>query len=181
MSEGRYVVDVGGERRRVAVAPCGARWELVLDGETHLVEQAVLERDEVVHLLVDGRSYLVDLVEKDWKRGRFVINFFADQIEVRVRDELEAVAEEITGGRGGEESFELKAPMPGIVVRALVAPGETVARGQGLMILEAMKMQNELASELDGVVQEILVEDGQMVDGGTVLARVVRAEPPAGD
>ena len=71
---------------------------------------------------------------------------------------------------------DLKAPMPGIVVRPLVALGDSVKRGQGLLILEAMKMQNELASDADGVVTEILVSEGQMVEAGALLLRVSEEE-----
>ncbi len=176
MSTTRYIVEIGGEKKEVGIAPRGARWEISVDGQTHLVEQAVIERDLRFSLIVGDHSYLVDLVEKDWQEGRFVVNAIAEQIELRVRDELEAVADEVAGSKGVEGLFELKAPMPGIVVRSLVAPGDRVERGQGLLVLEAMKMQNELVSELTGVVQELLVEGGEMVETGALLAKVIQED-----
>ena len=101
---------------------------------------------------------------------------FASSAEVIVRDELEAIAEEMTGASSKEGLFELKAPMPGIVVKSLVKAGDTVAQGQGLVILEAMKMQNELASEMEGIVQEVFVSDGQMVETGAPLARIIKED-----
>lgn len=176
MSADRYIVRLGGEEREVAIEQQGERWAVTIDGETRIVEQDVVERDKLYSLIVGDRSYLVDLVERDWKSGRFTVSAIAEQIEVEVRDELEAVAERLSPAGKAEGLFELKSPMPGIVVRALAAVGDHVERGQGLVVLEAMKMQNELASDLEGVVQEILVEPGQMVEAGAPLAKVIRED-----
>ena len=176
MSTERYIVEIAGRRQTVAITPRGERWEIAADGEILLIEQAVIEKDRRFSLIVGDHSFLVDLVEKDWRTGRFAVNVMAEQIEVRVRSELEAVAEEVTAIHRAEGVFELKAPMPGIVVRALAAPGDRIEHGQGLIILEAMKMQNELASGMDGIVQEILVKDGQIVETGALLARIIQGE-----
>jgi len=176
MSATRYIVEIGGVKREVSVELCGQRWELTVDGQVHRVEQAIIEKDRHYSLIVGDDSYLVDLVETDWRQGRFVVNAIAEQIEVKVRDELESVADEVTAAKGDAGLFDLKSPMPGIVVRLLAAPGERVARGQGLVVLEAMKMQNELASGMDGIVQEILVKDGEIVETGALLARVIKEE-----
>ncbi len=177
MSATRYHVRVGGVVKVVSVEPRGGRWAIAVDGAEHLVEQIVLEKDELYSLIVGDHSYLVDLVAADWQTGRLVIGAIGEQIELGVRDELEAVAEQITAAARPTGVFELRAPMPGIVLRALAEVGERVARGQGLVILEAMKMQNELASEQDGLVQELLVSEGQLVETGAVLARVIQEGP----
>jgi len=176
MSGARYLVRLGaeGETKEVSVEARGARWAITVGEAEHLVEQIVLEKDELLSLIVGDHSYLVDLIETDWESGRFVVGAIGEQIALSVRDELEAVAEQITAATRPSGVFELRAPMPGIVVRALAAAGEHVARGQGLVVLEAMKMQNELASELDGRLRELLVEPGQLVETGAVLARVVQ-------
>ncbi len=176
MSSHRYVVTLDGEKKEVTLTPDGDRWALTVDGVTHTLEQTVIERDEIFSLLIGGQSYMVDLVEKNWDSGEFTVSALAATAEVTVRDELEAIAEELTGGAGTEGLFDLKAPMPGIVVKNLVAAGDQVKRGQGLVILEAMKMQNELASEMEGIVQEVFVTDGQMVETGAPLARVIKEE-----
>lgn len=69
--------------------------------------------------------------------------------------------------------------MPGIVRQVFVAAGDSVQAGQRLLILEAMKMENEIKAEADGVVDEILVAEGSTVDAGSVLIRF--AAPPASD
>jgi biotin carboxyl carrier protein len=75
--------------------------------------------------------------------------------------------EDETGGLG-----ILKALMPGRVVRILVAKGETVRKGTGLLILEAMKMENEIVASADGTVEELFVEPGQTVDAGADLIHI---------
>jgi biotin carboxyl carrier protein len=76
-------------------------------------------------------------------------------------------ADEQMGGHG-----VLTAPMPGRIVRVLVEKGETVAKGAGLLVLEAMKMENEIQAPAEGVVDEVLVEAGQTVEGGAELIRI---------
>lgn len=176
MSAARYLVRLGaGEAmQEVSVGARGARWAIRVGEAEHLVEQIVLEKDELFSLIVGDHSYLVDLIETDWERGHFVVGAIGEQITLSVRDELEAVAEQVTAAARPSGVFELRAPMPGIVVRALAAAGEHVARGQGLVVLEAMKMQNELASELEGRLAELLAQPGQLVETGAVLARVIR-------
>ncbi len=173
MSAHRYVVTLNGEKKEVSLSPDGERWAISVDGVTHTLEQTVIERDEIYSLIIGGQSYMVDLVEKNWDSGHFTVSALASSVDVTVRDELEAIAEELTGGSNKEGLFELKAPMPGIVVKSLVKAGDLVTQGQGLVILEAMKMQNELASEMEGIVQEIFVSDGQMVETGAPLARII--------
>jgi len=73
---------------------------------------------------------------------------------------------------GGSESAQVKAPMPGKVVRLLVAIGDEVRQGQGVIVVEAMKMQNELKSPRDGRVASITAREHQTVDGGAVLLTI---------
>jgi biotin carboxyl carrier protein len=76
-------------------------------------------------------------------------------------------SEDDMGGHG-----VIKALMPGRIVRVLVANGETVAKGASLLVLEAMKMENEIQSPVDGVVDEIFVEAGQTVESGAELIHI---------
>lgn len=81
----------------------------------------------------------------------------------------------IKGRRGAEDmagSGTVKALMPGRIVRVMVRKGETVQKGAGLMVLEAMKMENEIQAPSDGVVEEVFVESGQTVESGADLVRV---------
>ena len=116
----------------------------------------------VFSLILDGRSYesFVYQGEEDWDvllRGR--------QYQVKVEDEREKRLRAAAGGgvaEGGE--FHLKAPMPGLVVAILVEEGQPVQKGQVMLILESMKMQNELKAPRDGVIGRIRVKAGESVE-----------------
>ena len=116
----------------------------------------------VFSLILDGRSYesFVYQGEEDWDvllRGR--------QYQVKVEDEREKRLRAAAGGgvaEGGE--FHLKAPMPGLVVAILVEEGQPVQKGQVMLILESMKMQNELKAPRDGTIGRIRVKAGESVE-----------------
>lgn len=112
-------------------------------------------------LIVDGRPYeLVVDPNLRWIRSRYGLH----QVEVR---DLEATVARPASGDG-----RIKAPIPGLITRVLVSPGETVELGQPLMVLEAMKMENEIRAPRTGRVAQINVSPGQSVALGVVLAEV---------
>ncbi|MBL8062378.1 MAG: biotin/lipoyl-binding protein [Anaerolineales bacterium] len=121
----------------------------------------------VFSLILDGKSYesFVYRGDEDWQvllRGR--------QFQVKVEDEREKRLKAAAGGgavEGGE--FHLKAPMPGLVVAIPINEGQEVKKGQVLVILESMKMQNELKAPRDGVVNHIKVKPGESVEQKQVL------------
>lgn len=101
----------------------------------------------------------------------------AGRTEIHVNDDLIPVnvydRKRFTGGSGAAASqgrASLTAPMPGKVVRIMVKVGDAVAAHQGIMVVEAMKMQNEVQSPKDGTMTEIRVAEGQTVNAGEVLA-----------
>lgn len=116
----------------------------------------------VFSLILDGKSYesFVYQGEEDWEvllRGR--------QFQVKIEDERERRLKAAAGGgvaEGGE--FQLKAPMPGLVVSVLVEEGQEVKKGQVLLILESMKMQNELKAPRDGSIGRVRVKAGESVE-----------------
>lgn len=116
----------------------------------------------VFSLIVDGKSYesYVYQGDEDWEvllRGR--------QFQVKIEDEREKRLKAAAGGgvaEGGE--FHLKAPMPGLVVSVLVEEGQEIKKGQVMLILESMKMQNELKAPRDGTLGRIRVKAGESVE-----------------
>jgi biotin carboxyl carrier protein len=115
------------------------------------VSYEVFIEDELDHLTVhlENRTYRVQAA--DVRRYRAVTNALPETVDRLAR---------------------ITAPIPGRVARILVHPGQQVRRGDGVIVLEAMKMENELRSPGDGVIGTIAVEEGQAVEGGALLATI---------
>ena len=102
------------------------------------------------------------------KKGLVETHFYNHSFRVAIEDPMQRLLNDsIGGGTKGEATLE--APMPGKVQRILVSVGDTVAEGQGLLVLVAMKMENELASPKSGTVKEIHVQENTSVEGGSPL------------
>ena len=124
----------------------------------------------LMSLVVDGRQYEVAVgAERD---DRYVVSSSRGLDTVVLMDPLTHLArqgkDDVRSGAGRVEAY-----MPGRVVAVLVAEGDAVEAGQGLVVLEAMKMENEIQAEGPGVVRKVFVEQGQAVEGGDILFEIV--------
>lgn len=153
-----YAVEVLDERR------------VTIDGQVYEVDLTSLEGQPLYSLLVNGKSFeaFVYPDEAGWQvllRGRLY--------QVQVVDEREHRLRAQAGGTVAESGpFSLKAPMPGVIVAVPVQEGQEVKKGDVLVVLESMKMQNELKSPRDGVVTRVRVQPGQSVEQNAVLVTV---------
>ena len=121
----------------------------------------------VYSVVVDGRSYEARVEERP--EGLVVVlDGYRFELEVRDPRRLRRKG----GGRGGEGVQTVMAPMPGKVVRVLGAPGDAVEAGQGLVVVEAMKMQNEMKAPRAGSVLSISAREGATVTAGEALATI---------
>jgi biotin carboxyl carrier protein len=115
-----------------------------------------------------GSRVLTALV--DGREGEYTVVTDGQPYAVRVQDERAArLAHASAAHRPGSGVSSVTAPMPGLVVAVHVEPGQTVAKGASLVVLQAMKMENELIAREDGTVKEVLVSPGQTVDQGQKL------------
>lgn len=122
------------------------------------------------HLIYEGKVFRIESVKTD-DGFNFKIN--GELVSVEVKDELQQMLDKMGGSAKKKlTSGDIKAPMPGLVVKLLVAVGESVKKGQGLLILEAMKMQNEIKSPTDGVVKKINVSEKQAVEKNHLLMKL---------
>ena len=120
------------------------------------------------YLLVDDRPST--LVIEGNGRGQWTIGARGERWDVEAVDERTRHIRSLTGATAGDRgAAPLKAPMPGLVVRVLAEPGEGVARGAGVVVLEAMKMENELKAPADAKVKTVRVRAGEAVEKGQVL------------
>ena len=165
-----FDVEAGGERRTIVVQRAGAGWAITVDGRAMAASvsrsgarwsllygppdmaaprsyEAVLERRHRGHQLVhvNGRAVRVSFVEHAGRSGM---------------------------GAGSSAAKEVIAPMPGRIVKVLVKAGDRVAGGQGLVVVEAMKMENELRAPREGTVAAVRVSEGMSVEANAVLVVV---------
>ena len=136
------------------------------DGAERLAEVEIAE-PLVYSVLMDGRSYDARVEETP---GGLVVVIDGYHFEVDVRDPRRFRRK--SAGHGGDGLQIVVAPMPGKVVRVLVAVGEAVEAGQGLLVVEAMKMQNEMKAGRAGTVLSLAVKEGATVTAGEALATI---------
>jgi len=160
----KYFVTIG--RREIPVEVDGDR--VGLEGQEFRAHLTVVPGTPVRHLLVGAESFA--LVVEPQERGEWRLMVEGTSIVAAVVDERTRHIRTLTGDSGQVPGPEhLKAPMPGLVVRVLAREGDSVEAGRGLVVLEAMKMENELRAAAPGVVAAIRVVPGQAVDKGQVL------------
>lgn len=161
-----YDVNIDGKDYRIELERVDGRWACRVDGRTVEID-AVLARRDVLSILIDGKAYEI-------KRERTAVDLHLWVGSVRYAAQLRdprslrgrAAADDGKGPR------KLLAPMPGKIVRVLVAESGEVEAGQGVVVVEAMKMQNEIKSPKKGVVRKLIATEGAAVNAGDVLAVV---------
>lgn len=162
-----YEVTIAGKSRKVELSQSGAGWRCKLDGR-ELPLDVTSTRAGVLSILVDGKSYEVKQ-ESTATETNIVVGH--ERFEVVVRDPRSFRSRR--SAAGAEEGVKkIAAPMPGKVVRILATAGSTVEAGQGVLVIEAMKMQNEMKSPKKGTVKKINTAEGAAVEAGQVLAEI---------
>lgn len=164
----QYVLTQGDAETPAEVTPRGdGVYELTLDGRTVTVDARVVE-ESVCSFIVDGSCYEVHFSRE---RDVFTLLIGGEHYEVAARNRRVRAAYS-AGARLLSGRQLVQAPMPGRVVRVLVGVGDAVKAGDPLLVLEAMKMENQLRSPVDGVVVELEAEAGKVVATGDKLAVV---------
>lgn len=158
----------GEKVRIVELERADERWKISLDGQ--VVKADAVEIDSnTLSLLLDGQSYEVRVTPSPdgaLKLQTGHEEFTAEVVDPRAWRGRTHDALEVEGRQ------HVVAPMPGKVVRVLVQAGDTVEAGQGILVVEAMKMQNEIRSPKAGTVERLNVKEGQPVNAGEVLCIV---------
>ena len=154
-----------------------ATYTVKLAGDSYSIDTRELSSLDMVasgnrrwHLLKDGTSYLIELLETDLSRGTVSLLINNHRYELSIEDQYDLLVEEMGLSRlSAQRVSSIRAPMPGLILDILVKPGDEVEQGSQLAVLEAMKMENILQSEGDGVVKSIEVAVGDAVDKGQIL------------
>jgi biotin carboxyl carrier protein len=170
-----FEIVVGDRLRTVGIVRRGGLLHVDLDGRAHIVDARRIS-DSIVSMLVqvDGASAPSRSVDASFAAqqavGDFDVHLDGRTIPVQIRP-AGAFGRQKKDGPGAPAAGpqRITSPMPGKVVRVLVKPGDDVKSRQGLVVVEAMKMENELRAGRDGRVRDVAVAEGQSVDAGAVL------------
>ena len=169
-----YTVDINKEHKLTSISLNGTNYEL------DWLQIATLAADSSeggrYSLLIEGKSYDIfarRLTQSDEKgRQTYEIFLAGQRFEVTAEDERTRMLAEVTRAGGSSGIARIQAPMPGLVVNVPLEVGASVEQGQAVIVLEAMKMENDLVSPITGTIKEIKVGKGQTVEQGAVLVLV---------
>jgi biotin carboxyl carrier protein len=156
----KYVTTIGEREYAVEILGPG---QVSVNGKVYAIDFEAVSGQPVISLLVDGGSYQANVFEGEEEtlhvllRGTLYVAMVEDERERRLR---------ASAGSGSADSgeFILRAPMPGLVVKVPIKEGDEIKKGDVLVILESMKMQNELKSPRDGKVVRVQVGEGDSVE-----------------
>lgn len=161
----KYVATVNDDSRVVEVTGDGGRYRVAVGDELWEVD-ARITAPGVYSLLIDGVSYSAGVLDRD---GTCVVEVGGESYEIMVEEQTRYIIRTRGGVTTGTRSRTLTAPLPGKISRVAVRPGDAVQAGDTLLVIEAMKMENEFKASGAGTVAEVRVEPGQAVNAGDIL------------
>ena len=162
----QYEIDVGGRTRHVVVTRDGDGFTVTVDGCARPVDAARIDA-HTLSLLIGSASHEVTIVP-DAASAQLTVRVGNTPLAV-VFNGRRAAARKEDGGYAASGPQRIAAPLPGKIVRVLVKPGDRVRARQALIVIEAMKMENELRAGRSGTVAEVQAREAMSVDAGTLL------------
>ena len=164
----KYIVEIEGERHEVELADGQATYA------DATVSASLLEvPGSPVHVVtIGGRQYQA-VVKREGPKGRYVLWIDGWRFELDALDErAQAIRDLGAAVAGAAGPAPVMAPMPGLIVRVHVQPGDRVEAGQPVVVMEAMKMENELRAQAAGTVKAVHAQPGKAVEKGTLLVEL---------
>ena len=161
-----YIATLGDQTHTIEVQELEADhlYRIVIDGKERIVDGRQLSA-HMYSLLVEDQSFTIDVTEKD---DQYTVSCEGKTFQFSLLDERRALRPG-EGGSSGVGDTEVRSLMPGKIVEVLVSVGDEVEQDQGVLIMEAMKMENEVRASTAGTVTAILVAEGQAVEAGELL------------
>jgi len=151
------------------VAPEEGKAEGLLNGQFYSLDIEKLDQNSW-HIIKDNASYYVQWIERNEESKTFTLKVNGTLMTLEAKNDFDLLLDKMgMSNLGGAKASKLKAPMPGKVLEVMVTPGQEVAKGEGLVILEAMKMENVLKAEEGGTVKSVNVSVGDAVEKNNVL------------
>lgn len=170
----KYFVELGGRTYEVEIEPDGLR----VNGEPVAADLDSHKGSRLWHLVADGRSHTLQARRRDG-RGEWEIELGGRRHQVTALDERRRAIRKLAGAATAAHGpIAMKAPMPGLVIAVEAAVDDVVSAGQGIVVIEAMKMENELKAPAAGRVVDVKVSAGEPVEKDETLLVI---EPEAND
>jgi biotin carboxyl carrier protein len=162
----KYIVELNGHRHEVVLGEGSVAYERESPSSAELSDIG----GSPVRMVRIGNEVFRVVVEKREGRGRYSLWVDGYRFEAEALDERRRALRDLTGAAAGPTGpAPIIAPMPGLIVRINVVPGDTVEAGQGVVVMEAMKMENELRATSSGRVRSVDVAPGTAVEKGALL------------
>lgn len=168
----KFIVRIESQEKVVNINEQNGFYAVEIDGKKSIVDCQHFGHKNYLSLLIDNKSYLIESAPLQIDEGRYYASVMGRYYDVEVLDELLVAtrkAESIVQSTG---EYFVSSPMPGLIIDIKVNVGDTIEAGSVVVIMEAMKMQNELIAEVSGVVKEILVKPSESVDSQTPLVKI---------
>jgi len=166
----KYEVLISGKTHIVELERRGDGWQASIAGESGVTADVSEIAPNIFSILLSGHSH--EIYVTPTSVGQIQLQTGGQEFTAEVSDPRSWRGRRHSGAEA-EGRQQIAAPMPGKVVRLLVKAGDAVEAGQGLLVVEAMKMQNEIRSPKSGKVERVLIAEGQAVNAGEVLCVVV--------
>ncbi len=127
-------------------------------------------KNGIFHVLMNGKSYSAEVLKTEPAEKLFVIRVNGNKYTISLKDKYDELLHSLgMDNLAGAGMKEMKAPMPGLVLDIRVKEGQEIKKGDGIVVLEAMKMENVLKAQGDAVVKKVLIKKGMTVDKNQVL------------
>lgn len=166
-----YYARINGEVTQVKIEESGDLYNVTIGDRTFVVDHKHMEGLGSLSLLIDSRCFEASVAAHDKSK---LITINGEKFDIDLTDELSFLAGTPTVHHGSMDEEIVKTPMPGVVVAIEVKAGQRVDAGSPVVIVEAMKMQNEISTVCGGLVKEILVREGDIVESNQKLVVVER-------
>jgi len=163
----KYIARTQNKEFKIELEDRGDEVVAKIDGEIIPIQLSEIDGSHIYSALIGNRSFEIEIHHNE---TGYLVSHQGKTLKYRVEDERLAKLKQTLGDKPSDtHDKNLLSPMPGLIVSVEVTPGQKVKPGDGLFIIEAMKMENEIKARIEGVVKEIKVQEYQPVDKNQVL------------
>lgn len=170
----KFVVRVDGRETLIDIVRNNGHFDIDVGGRKLTVDCRNFGDADTFSFLIDGRSFLVESAPVRPERGEYYARVLGRHYDVDVLDELLLAARDAERVQEHTGAHIVRAPMPGLIVHVHATPGTHVNAGDAVVVMEAMKMRNELVTTVAGVVKKVAVAIGDKVDSQAALVTIER-------